>query len=289
MIVCKCLRLSVLLCALGGVSVGFAKAKEINIGWTAWSDAEVVTTLAKKILEDRLGYKVKLTMADIGIQYNGLAKGDLDVMLMAWLPLTHKDYWEKASNKVVNLGVLYTRARLGWVVPSYIPKIELNTISDLNKPAIGKKLRYKINGIDPGAGLMQVSEKALKKYDLKKYKLVSSSGAAMTASLKRAIKRKDWIVVTGWSPHWKFAKWDLRYLEDPKKVLGGLERVHVLARKGLYQDHPAVAEFLSRMYIPLPELEATMNEATETSCEKSIEKYIKTHAKRVNYWVTGNL
>ena len=60
-----------------------AADKKINIGWTAWSDAEAVTTLAKKILEDRMGYKVELTMADIGIQYQGIATGKLDAMLMS--------------------------------------------------------------------------------------------------------------------------------------------------------------------------------------------------------------
>lgn len=65
-----------------------AADKKINIGWTAWSDAEAVTKLAKKVLEDRMGYKVEMTMADIGIQYQGIATGKLDAMLMSWQPLT---------------------------------------------------------------------------------------------------------------------------------------------------------------------------------------------------------
>ncbi|RDD60424.1 hypothetical protein DRB17_18120 [Ferruginivarius sediminum] len=34
--------------------------------------------------------------------------------------------------------------------------------------------------------------------------------AGMTSSLKRAIEREEWVVVTGWSPHWRFGRWDLR-------------------------------------------------------------------------------
>ena len=47
-------------------------------------------------------------------------------------------------------------------------------------------------------------------------------------------------------------------VELQERVLGGLERVHVMARKNFYQDYPKVAEFLTRMYLPLDELQAIM-------------------------------
>ena len=266
---------------------GHAETRPIKIGWTAWSDAEAVTKLAKKVIETRFNQPVELVLADIGLQYQGLAKGDLDTMLMAWLPVTHASYMDKVRDKVVPLGILYTDARLGWVVPDYVPVDEVRSIEDLKKAEVRRKLGGKIQGIDPGAGLMQASEKAIEAYGLDDYTLVSASGAAMTAALKRAIDRKEWIVVTGWSPHWKFAKWKLRYLEDPKKTLGGLERVHVIARQGFYRDHPKIAAFFARMYLPLEELQAIMFDASETSYEEAVDKYIKTHKARIDYWVTG--
>jgi glycine betaine/proline transport system substrate-binding protein len=264
--------------------------KPIKIGWTAWSTAEANTKLIQKILEDKMGYEVELVMSDIGIQYQGLSTQDIDLMLMAWLPTTHQNYWKKFADKVVNLGPIYTRARLGWVVPSYIPEDQLNSISDLTNPEVADKLKKKITGIDPGAGLMQASEKAMEEYGLSDagYQLLSSSGAGMTAALSRAIKREDWIVATGWSPHWKFAKWDLRYLEDPKGLLGGRERIHCLARKGFYQEAPyEVFEFFVRYNIPIDDLEALMLEARNTSYEEAAEEYIKNNPKRVHYWMTG--
>ena len=59
-------------------------AKEtIKIGWTAWSDAEFVTKLAKRILVERMGYEVELLQTDIAPQYQGLATGSIDIMLMS--------------------------------------------------------------------------------------------------------------------------------------------------------------------------------------------------------------
>ncbi|MCM8735858.1 glycine betaine ABC transporter substrate-binding protein [Azospirillum sp. CT11-132] len=289
--------LGVLLSAAMTVSLGTgviaapaqAAEKSINIGWTAWSDAEAVTKLAKAVIEERYGYKVELTMADIGIQYQGIASGKLDAMLMSWQPLTHKPYLDKVGKDVVDLGPLYTRARLGWVVPDYIPVDQVKSIEDLKKPDVQQKLGGKIQGIDPGSGLMQASEKALKTYDLKGLQLVSASDAAMLAALERAMKRNEWIVVTSWSPHWMFANWKLRYLDDPKGALGGLESVNAIVRKGFYQDHPEIFEFLNRMVLPIGDLEAMMQEARQTSYEQAVDNYIKNNKARVDYWVTGKL
>jgi glycine betaine/proline transport system substrate-binding protein len=282
------LRILLLVVLCGNLQA--AEKPTLRIGWTAWSDAEAVTRLAARILETRLQQPVKLILLDIGIQYQGLASGDIDAMLMAWLPLTHKPYMDKLSDQIVNLGPLYTRARLGWAVPNYIPREQLNSIEDLKEPAVGRKLAYQIHGIDPGAGLMQASEKTFKDYGLNRYRLISSSGAGMTAALARAIKRKQWIVVTGWSPHWMFSRWKLRYLEDPIKSLGGRERVHALVRRNFYQDFPVeVSEFLTRMYLPLDELESLMERANVSSYDKAVDEYIAKHPRRVDYWVTGKL
>jgi glycine betaine/proline transport system substrate-binding protein len=266
-----------------------ALAKEpIKIGWTAWSDAELVTKLAQRILEERMGYQVELLQTDIAPQYQGLATGSIDIMLMSWQPGTHEDYLKKVGDKVVNLGLLYTHARLGWVVPDYVPESELASIADLGKPEVREKLDGTITGIDPGAGLTRLSKKAIKDYGLD-YELQISSGAGMTAALERAVRRNEWIVVTGWSPHWMFGAYDLRYLDDPKGVLGRFERVHAVARKGFYQDQVEAASFFSRMQLPIDDLQKAMYDAQERSYEEAVTKYIENNPKRIDYWITGEL
>jgi glycine betaine/proline transport system substrate-binding protein len=281
----KTLAKALLATSLVSGSLGLA-AEPIKIGWTAWSDAEFVTKLAAKILEDRLGLEAELVQTDIAPQYQGIATGDIDVMLMSWQPTTHEDYVKKVGDKGFDLGLLYTNARLGWVVPAYVPVEQVKTIDDLKKPEVREKLDATITGIDPGAGLTRLSKQAIDDYGLD-YELQISSGAGMTAALERAIRRNEWIVVTGWSPHWMFGAYDLRYLEDPKGVLGKAERVHAYARNGFYQDHIKAASFLSRMQIPVDELQASMYKAQETSYEEAVDDYIQAHPERINYWVTG--
>ncbi|WP_230531482.1 glycine betaine ABC transporter substrate-binding protein [Microvirga roseola] len=274
---------------LAGTLQAQEEKKPVKIGWTAWADAEFVTKLARKLIEDNYSQTVELVQTDIAPQYQGVAKGDIDAMMMAWLPETHKDYWERVGNKVVPLGVLYTDAKLGWVVPSYIPEDQVSSIADLAKPEVKEKLDAKVQGIDPGAGLTRLSKEAIKTYDLSGYDLTTASDAAMVSALDRAIRRKEWIVVTGWSPHWMFGKYDLRYLDDPKNALGGVERVYAVARQGFQSDYPEVAQFLMRMHLPLNELEAAMSNANETSVDKAVENYISEHPARVKYWLTGEM
>ncbi len=271
-----------------GLAAPVAAKETIRVGWTAWSDAELVTKLAARILEERLGYEVELLQTDIAPQYQGLATGSIDVMLMSWQPGTHADYIEKVGDEVFNLGLLYTKARLGWVVPGHVPEAELGSIEDLKQPEIREKLDGTITGIDPGAGLMRLSNQAIEDYGLD-YTLQVSSGAGMTAALERAVRRDQWIVVTGWSPHWMFGAYDLRYLEDPKGVLGSYERVHALARKGFYQEHLEAASFLSRMQIPIEDLQKAMHDAQETSYEEAVTRYIENNPERIDYWVTGEI
>ncbi|MEN8133087.1 MAG: glycine betaine ABC transporter substrate-binding protein, partial [Pseudomonadota bacterium] len=154
-------------------------------------------------------------------------------------------------------------------------------IEDLKDRKVARKLGNQINGIDPGAGLMQASEKAIQDYGLDRDRLSSSSGAGMTAALSRAIKREKWIVVTGWSPHWMFSRWKMRYLDDSGKSLGGRERIHALVRSGFYQDFPVeVSEFLTRMYLSLDGLEQFMDRANDTSYEQAVNEYIANHPQR---------
>lgn len=273
--------------ALAGTPLSvLAQAKPIRIGWTAWSDAEAVTNIAKLILEQRLAQKVELVMTDVALQYAGLERGQIDLMLMAWLPGTHQSYYEKVKGSVENLGALYTDAKLGWAVPADIPVATLKTIEDLKKPEVMEKLGGKIQGIDAGAGLMKLSEAAIKTYGLD-YKLLTASDAAMVSALDRAIQRKQWIVVTTWSPHWMFSQYKLRYLEDPKQALGGAESIHALARKGFSADFPAAAAFIRNLKISLADLEGVMLKARDSNAAKEAAAYIASHGEQVNRWVAA--
>lgn len=210
--------------------------KEVTIAMVNWIECIANTHLAKVVLEEK-GYDVELITADVAPVFAAVAKGDADLFMEVWEPITHKSYMEKFGDKVEHLGAVYNDGRLGLVVPQYV---EINSLDELN--SVKAKFDGKIIGIDPGAGIMGITENVIKDYNLD-FELVTSSEAGMLASLKRAYDKGEWIAVTGWKPHTKFARYDLKILEDPKGTMGQAESISVIATKGWAAANPELATF----------------------------------------------
>ncbi len=113
----------------------------------------------------------------------------------------------------------------------------------------------------------------------------SSSSAGMAAALKKAADNGDWIVVTGWTPHWKFAKWDLKYLEDPKEVYGSEEFIHTIVRKGLKEDKPEVYNILDKFNWTAADMEAVMLDIDDgMEPAEAAAKWLEANQEKVKQW-----
>jgi glycine betaine/proline transport system substrate-binding protein len=225
-----------------GMSSCAPAVDEVHLGYVLW-DSEIASThVVAAVLEDELGYNVRLTSVDAGPMWAGLARGDFDAMVAAWLPGTHEAYYEQTQDRVVDLGPNLDGAKIGWVVPAYV---DVNSIDELNDYV--DEFGGEVIGIDPGAGLMAASDEAVEAYELN-FNLVEGSDAAMTAALDRAYNREEWIIVTGWIPHWKFASYDLKFLEDPLGVFGDAESIHTIVTPDLQEEAPEAYTFLNNFY-----------------------------------------
>lgn len=211
----------------------------IKIGWMPWDEDVAATYLWRQILEDE-GYDVELTQLDVAPVFEGVASGDLDLFLDAWLPSTHEDYWAEYGDRLEDLAVWYDNGLLTWAVPEYM---DVDSIEDLS--SMKSELDGRIVGIEPGAGLTRLSREAvLPDYGLDGFELVEGSTPAMLAELDRAIDDEESIVVTLWRPHWAYSVYPIKDLADPKGSLGEAEEIHAIARDGFSKDFPEVAEWI---------------------------------------------
>ncbi|WP_248796887.1 glycine betaine ABC transporter substrate-binding protein [Pseudomonas sp. MWU13-2105] len=258
-----------------------AAGKEITIGYVdGWSDSVATTNVAAEVIKQKLGYDVKLQAVATGIMWQGVATGKLDAMLSAWLPVTHGEYWAKNKDKVVDYGPNFKDAKIGLIVPEYVTA---KSIADLKADTTYKN---KIVGIDAGSGVMLKTDQAIKDYGLD-YKLQASSGAAMIAELTRAEEKHESIAVTGWVPHWMFAKWKLRFLDDPKGVYGAAETVNSIGSKGLEAKAPEVAAFLKKFQWASKDEIGEVMLAVQDGAKPDVaaKDWVAKHPDRVAEWI----
>ena len=239
-----------------------------------------MTNLAKVIFEEQR-YRVNLLNADLAPVFASLSQKKADVFLDAWLPVTMADYITQYGDKLETLGTVYDNARIGLVVPEYVT---INSIEELNQ--VRARFKGEIVGIDAGAGIMKATDKAIPDYGLD-YKLLTSSGPAMTASLKKAIDKKEWVVVTGWTPHWMFDRFDLKILADPKGIYGGAEKIQVLAWKGFSEKDPFAARLLSNMHLTDAQISSLMAALEEPGINETdaARKWLETNRDVVSNWL----
>ncbi|HER9332839.1 TPA: ABC transporter permease/substrate binding protein [Streptococcus pyogenes] len=254
------------------------KGETVNIAYVQW-DSEVASThVIAEVLKNE-GYHVTLTPLDNAVMWQTVANGNADFSTSAWLPVTHGQQYQKYKSKLDDLGPNLKGTKLGLAVPKYMT--DVNSIEDLSKQA-----DQKITGIEPGAGIMAAAQKTLKEYhNLSSWELVAASTGAMTTSLDQAIKKKDPIVVTAWSPHWMFAKYDLKYLKDPKETFGSTENINTIARKGLKKDLPNVYKIIDKFHWTQKDMEAVMLDINKgMSPEAAAKKWVEANKSKVSSW-----
>jgi len=241
----------------------------VRIAYVEWSSEIASTNVVRAVLQEEMGYECEIIPMAADEMWEAVATGEVDAMVAAWLPGTHGHFYEQYADQIVDLGPNLEGTQTGLVVPQVtpgrqtgrtglqnVPYITIDSITELQEHA--DKFRGRIIGIDPEAGIMRQTKEAMEVYGLDNFELISGSEISMAAELANAIRRLEWIVVTGWIPHWKFARWNLKFLEDPENVFGGREEIHTIVREGLREDMPDVYAFLDNFHWTPGDMEQLM-------------------------------
>ena len=275
--------------------------RTIEIVYPEWSSEIASAHLFQAVLQERLGYRVELRAVDIETMWRDVAEGNADVLLGAWLPVTHEQYYDEYGSDVVDLGPNLDGARIGLVVPSHTPSrqsegsgrtgrslVTTESIPELadNPQRFGRR----VVGIESGAGVVQRAREAIDHYGLLSFRVSESDERRMVSELSGAVNRDEWIVVTGWSPHWMWERHSVSFLEDPDGVFGGEEQIHTMVREGFEDDEPDAYEVLDRIRYEPRDLERIMlwihDDETGDDYGQAL-RWIETNRSTVDGWVEG--
>lgn len=221
---------------------------QINISFYA-----VTAAVVQEVLE-RLGHRVEVKTGSHGEMFPLLGKGEIDILVAAWLPSAHAVYWEQYGSDSVQLATLYRDAQLYWAVPPYVPASKVSSVSDLKKPEVAQRMVKVIRGTAPDSGLVIGSRKIMEKYQLDRegYELVPGKRDAWVAHLQENLAAQRWFVMPFFRPNYLNLVADMRILEEPFNLLGEASDGALVAHRNFVTRAPQrTTQVLARVYLGL--------------------------------------
>lgn len=264
---------------------------DISLVYVNWVEGIAMAHVMHEVLQDSLDMNVE-QMSEVtggGTAFTSVASGGADVFVEAWLPTTHKSSWEEHEGDLQKIGQWYDRTTVGLAVPAYS---DLESIEDLADHR--EALNGRIHGIESGATVNQQTRDILENNDIEGFEVLAASGPATWSELQRAVQNEEPIVVTGWQPHWKWGRYDLRYLEGAQTgqspVFGDPEDIFAVAGTDFEEQFPErVVQFFDNVKVNNEELNALMQpfrpDADTDDPYKAAQEWIQNHPETVSSWI----
>jgi glycine betaine/proline transport system substrate-binding protein len=203
--------------------------RPFRIAGLDYDSAAFHTAVASAVVERGFGCKVERVPGAIAPLVNGMARGDVDVVMEIW-QANPVETWVKAeaAGRVVPLGTTFPDASEGWFVPRYVVEgpdakaPDLRSVTDL--------VRYKAlfdDPEEPGKGRFYncvagwvcegINTKKLAAYGLAKdfTNIRGGSSEALVAAIETALKRRRPVLFYYWGPSWLVGAYDLVKLQEP--------------------------------------------------------------------------
>lgn len=200
----------------------------IDLSFHAASAALVCTVFEK------YGWQVEMTASPHEEMFKRYGKGEVDMLVSAWLPASHEMYLAPFLDKTVKLATLYHPYCI-WGVPDYIPEEDVSSIDDLLKPEVLPRMVKRIQGINPGAGISRFSRAIMEEYGLGNmgYHFQNGSEEECYGTFERGISEKRWFVIPLWHPQFLHHRYVIRALLEPKGLLGGQDEATLIASQSV--------------------------------------------------------
>jgi len=253
------------------------KKRKIFISCPLWAESVAFSYLAQVLLEEK-NYSVDIVYMEIDSVFISLSQGKSDLFMDAWLPNTHREYWEKHGKYLAKIGESFRDASTGLVVPGFV---DVSSINELNEYV--DLFDGVIHGIEKSSGIFNTVEKAIEEYKLN-YQQKPGSDSLWDVLLIESFHKKKPIIFSGWKPHYIWTEFDLKYLKDTKGIFLQ-DACVILSRKGFLEEFPELKNFFTRFQlseIQLSSLEKNLNNYPEK--KEAVKKWVEMNRHHIKHW-----
>jgi len=262
-------------------------AESIKLGQVSLSFYAVTGGIVQHVLEKE-GYTVEVIEGSHADIYPKVGSGEVDILAASWLPNAHAVLYKKVETSTFKLAKLYDDARLYWTVPAYVPAQEVSSIEDLLKPAVKSRMPSTVVSLPESTGLTILGLEVLKSYglDAAGYQLQAAPPGTWIGTFKTAYEAGNWVVFPLWQPQWINSVYELRVLEDPKRIFGS-DSAYLIANQQLKSKlSPRTLSYLSNVRLSIAaitEMDKSMN-VEKISARQAAERWIAANPQQVDSW-----
>ncbi len=269
----------------------------IQIGSTNWLETQLMSYIFKEALEQQ-GYEAEVILADVTPIFHEISLDDhqrIDFSFSAYLPNTHEYYYEEFGEDLDRVAEVLPDIKYGIAVPEYM---DIESIEDLADKT--EDLEGYIYGISSVAGISQQLEEVIREYDLdmdlknlgyynREYENDYQDMGDEEFMLERLddhYQAENPVAVTAWTPHHKWAKWDLQMLDDPKDVFQRDDSVYTIGRESLETDLPDIYQALENFKLDQDLINSLLKEIDEQDLEieEKAEEFVEENEQLVEEW-----
>ncbi len=177
------------------------------------------------------GHVIERSTAPHEEMFQRMARGEVDILVSAWLPTSHGKYLEPFKDEVHEITVLYESYCI-WGVPDYVPAVITGVSDLLRQPALDNMERL-IQGINPGAGISRFSAAIIAAYglDAAGYRFQTGTEQDCFGRFEDAVAHSRWLVIPLWHPQALHHRYKIRSLDEPKGLLGGTDKATLIVRR----------------------------------------------------------
>ncbi len=262
--------------------------KTVRFADVGWTDIQATTAVAGVVL-GALGYEPDVQVLSVPVTYQSLKNKDIDVFLGNWMPSMAADVQPFLDDKSVESVALNLEgAGYGLVVPTYVADGGVKSLTDIGK--FKDKFDSKIYGIEPGNDGNRIVLDMIKDpaNGLDGFELVESSEAGMLSQAEKALKKKDWIVFLGWTPHPIMGEMDITYLDGMGDSGFGAAQVYTNVRAGYTTDCPNAGQFIKNLSFTLSMENKIMDDILKgTDANEAGLAWLKANPDAVTPWLKG--